>query len=228
LTTALRGAVRRGDDPHHPDRQKRDNRRSERLGDEHALSVSPFEERLHRSLLVGEAVEQTRASIKQKVGRHLGGGVVDGLLRGGSPVDPSKQKGTELREDRDLRQKRLSLRGRQEADEIIDIACRQPQRTGEPAVFLLGSPRHLAGFRVACPYHRTADRDSIDCRRAGFRSAFGVHWLGWALRAEARAGASRCVGARSPAFVTDARTGCRRMMRYAQRNTRAGPLAALR
>jgi hypothetical protein len=126
---------------------------------------------------VGEAVEQTRASIKQKVGRHLGCGVVDGLLRGGSPVDPSEQKRTELREDRDLGQKQLSLRGGQEADEIIDIAGRQPQRAGEPAVFLLGGPGHVAGLRIACPYHRTADCDSIDCRRAGFRSAFLVHRL---------------------------------------------------
>jgi len=161
---ALRHALGRGDDAHHADRKHGHDRRSQRRGHEHAVAVPTFEQRLHGSPIMAEAVEQTRAGIEQQVRRHLGRGIVDRLLRGRSPVDPLEQQRAELREDHELGQEELGLRSRQEADEVVDAAGRASEGAGEPPLLLLDGPGHAAGLRIARPHDRLADGDSIDCR----------------------------------------------------------------
>jgi hypothetical protein len=124
---------------------------------------------------MGEAVEQARADVEEQVRRHLGRRFENGVFRGGSRVDTCKQQRAELRKDRDLGQEELGLCRRQEADEILDSACRPHQHAGQPLVFLLGRPGHAARLRIFGPHRGAADRDPVDHRRTGQGSAFGLH-----------------------------------------------------
>ena len=173
---ALRGAVGRGDDAHDASRQGRDDRRRERLDDEHPVSVAAVEVRLHRAgIVVADAVEKARAGVEQEVGRHLRRGLVHRVLGRGSRVDPFEQHRPELDQDRELGPEELCFARGQPGDEIFEVAHGLLEQSSQAPALFVDRAGRASRHRIAGPYDRAPDRDAVDHRQAGFGPSLEGH-----------------------------------------------------